>query len=105
MKINVEYIAPEEQLLTEQESVALSRAESAVKKLPYLMFKRVVDIVFAIIGLTLMIPLTIVVKLGYLFTGDTAKIFYTQKRIGKDGKEFNFNKFRSMIARKNGKTA
>ena len=107
MKINVEYIdtREEEQILSTQEQEALLRAQNSLKKLPYLAIKRLTDIIFAIIGLVLMIPLTIVVKLGYLFTGDTAKIFYTQKRIGKNGKEFNFYKFRSMIARKNGKTA
>jgi lipopolysaccharide/colanic/teichoic acid biosynthesis glycosyltransferase len=32
-----------------------------------------------------------------LIVGDKGPVFFIQKRIGKDGKEFNFFKFRSMV--------
>ena len=37
-----------------------------------------------------------IVKICTLLSGDTAKIFYTQKRVGLHGKEIKIYKFRSM---------
>ena len=66
-------------------------------KMFYKFVKRLFDIVFAIIGCILMVPVAIVIKIAYLLDGDTHSIFYTQPRIGKDGKVFNMYKFRSMV--------
>jgi len=44
-----------------------------------------------------MIPLTIIIKIIYLLTGDSNPIFYTQERIGLNGKPFNMYKYRSMV--------
>ena len=44
-----------------------------------------------------MIPLTIIVKLCYIFTGDFHSIFYTQDRVGQNGKTIHMFKYRSMI--------
>jgi len=63
----------------------------------YLFIKRFIDIVCSLIGLFFLIPITIGVKIAYMLTGDFHSIFLTQNRIGKDGKEFKFYKFRSMI--------
>lgn len=63
----------------------------------YACVKRVCDILFGLIGLIILIPLTLVIKLAYLFTGDWHSIFYTQKRIGKNGKPFKIIKYRSMV--------
>ena len=63
----------------------------------YLGFKRIVDILFGLIGLVVLIPTTIIVKIVYLLTGDRAKLFYRQKRIGENGKEIRIWKFRSMV--------
>lgn len=60
-------------------------------------FKRVLDIIFAIVGILLLIPVTYVVKICYLLSGDTSSVYYTQKRIGKNGRVFKIYKFRSMI--------
>ena len=107
MKINVEYIdtREEEQILSTQEQEALLRAQNSLKKLPYLAIKRLTDIIFACLGLVFMLPLMLVVKIGNLITGDTAPIFYKTTRIGKNGKHFNFYKFRSMVVTKDGKSA
>ena len=67
------------------------------KRILYRIIKRTFDIVFSLIGLIFLIPVAILVKLMYVFTGDFNSIFFTQKRIGKNGKEFNFYKFRSMV--------
>lgn len=67
------------------------------KKYFYRFVKRTFDIFCAIIGVVVMIPLTIIVKLCYIFTGDFHSIFYTQDRIGKNGKTIHMFKYRSMI--------
>ena len=74
-----------------------SKVMSKIKKVIYYLTKRSFDIACSIIGLVFMIPLILIVKISYILTGDFKSIFYTQKRIGKNGKEFNFFKFRSMI--------
>ena len=74
-----------------------SKIMSKIKSVIYYLTKRSFDIACSIIGLVFMIPLILIVKISYILTGDFKSIFYTQKRIGKNGKEFNFYKFRSMI--------
>ncbi len=63
----------------------------------YLFIKRLFDIVVGIIGLIMLIPIIIIVKIATLCTGDKESIFFTQNRIGLNGKEFKFYKFRSMV--------
>ena len=63
----------------------------------YLFIKRAFDIICGLIGLVVLIPTTVFVKLAYLFSGDTAKIFYRQKRIGLNGKVIRIWKYRSMV--------
>lgn len=63
----------------------------------YLIIKRGLDIIFGLIGILVLIPLTIIIKIAYLITGDTAPIFYTHGRIGQYGKPFQLIKFRSMV--------
>ena len=69
----------------------------SIKKISYLTIKRTFDILISIIGLILLIPITIFVKIAYICTGDFKSVIFTQKRIGKDGKLFKFYKFRSMV--------
>ena len=68
-----------------------------VKKATYLFIKRSFDIVCGLIGLLFLIPLAIIIKLCYMFTGDFHSIIYKQERIGKNGKPFNLYKFRTMV--------
>ncbi len=63
----------------------------------YLFNKRLFDIIISLIGIIFLIPIALIIKIAYIFTGDFNSIFLKQKRIGLDGKEFNFYKFRSMI--------
>ena len=69
----------------------------SVKKCIYLFIKRVFDIVLSLIGIIFLIPISIIIKIAYILDKDNNSIFYTQNRIGKDGKEFKLYKFRSMI--------
>ena len=66
------------------------------KQYVYLFIKRSFDILCSIIGLLLMLPIALVIKVMYMATGDFTSIFFVQDRIGKNGKEFRFFKFRSM---------
>lgn len=59
--------------------------------------KRSTDLIFGIIGCLALLPLTIIVKLAYVLSGDFHSIFYTQDRIGRNGKIFKLYKFRSMV--------
>lgn len=63
----------------------------------YSFVKRVIDIVVGILGIILLIPLSIIVKIVSILSGDFNPIFYSHVRIGKNGKEFRLYKFRSMV--------
>lgn len=65
----------------------------------YLVIKRVMDIMISLVGMIFLIPIIIIVKVLYLLNGDYHSIFLTQMRIGKNGKEFKFYKFRTMVPR------
>ena len=68
------------------------------EKILYKTIKRTIDIIGAIIGCILLIPLTVVVYIANLITkGDNGPIFYIQKRIGQDGKMFRIYKYRTMV--------
>ena len=62
-----------------------------------LFFKRIIDIIGAIVGIAILIPLTAVVWIGNRICKDTGPLFYSQERIGKNGKHFKMYKFRSMV--------
>lgn len=62
----------------------------------YRFFKRLFDIVCGLIGLVVLIPVTLIVKIAYMCTGDFHRIFYAQERVGYKGKHFKILKFRSM---------
>lgn len=59
--------------------------------------KRAFDIVFSLIALVLLSPLMLITALAVKLY-DGGDIFYKQKRLTIDGKEFYIYKFRSMIA-------
>ncbi len=101
--LNVESIVgfePEDQRVTQVgvfKALSLDNYSFSSSQLTYLGFKRLLDIVFSLAGCVLLIPISFLVKLVNLFSGDTAPIFYTQTRIGRYGKEFKMYKFRTMV--------
>ena len=62
-----------------------------------MVFKRFIDICGGIVGTLILIPLTLVVWMINIFSGDRGPLFYSQERIGKNGKHFKMYKFRSMV--------
>lgn len=67
------------------------------KKLTYLVIKRIVDFLGGLCGVVLLIPITLVVILFRIKNKEEGPIFYTQDRIGKNGKVFKLYKFRTMV--------
>ena len=63
----------------------------------YFTVKRLFDIVFSIIGIMFLLPISLIVKISYVLSGDYKTIFYKQKRIGKNGKFIYIYKYRTMI--------
>lgn len=75
---------------TQRKTVKLS-------KCLYLFTKRTFDIICSIIGCLFLIPIGLIVKISYVLNKDFNPIFFTQDRIGKNGKLFKFYKFRTMV--------
>lgn len=65
--------------------------------LGYKILKRIVDIIGALFGIIMLVPITIGIYIANLIFGDNGPIFYSQNRIGKNGKIFKMYKFRSMV--------
>lgn len=59
--------------------------------------KKIIDILAGICGVTILIPLIIVVYIMRIINKENGPIFYEQLRIGKNGKIFRIHKFRSMV--------
>lgn len=68
-----------------------------INNLIYFFIKRLFDIVVGILGVLLLIPVSIIIKIISVINKDYAPIFYSHVRIGKNGKEFKLYKFRSMV--------
>lgn len=81
--------------MNKEEILNLNTNFDLLKKF-YSFFKRMIDIVFSLIGMIFLIPATLFVKILYLIEGDKNSIIFKQKRTGKNGKEFELIKFRTM---------
>lgn len=78
-------------------ALSLDSFSFSASQLTYLGLKRMLDILFGLVGCVLLVPISLLVKLTNLLSGDSAPIFYTQTRIGRQGKKFKMYKFRSMV--------
>lgn len=58
--------------------------------------KRILDIITALSLIVLFLPIWIIVPI-LIFVESGLPIFFTHRRVGKKGKEFNLLKFRSMV--------
>lgn len=82
-----------EQINVEKNQLDIEREES---KLMYNFVKRFIDIFCSGLGIILLSPVFIIV--GTIIKLDSkGPIIFSQKRVGKDGKEFKMYKFRSMV--------
>ena len=93
-------------MITDNEAVLIKNEETEKiepifkdikqKNIAFRFVKRSIDIIASIIGIILLIPITVLVFIMNIFTGEGGAIFYTQERIGKNGKNFKMYKYRTM---------
>ena len=79
-----------------QEGIPFLTFERSAISLPWRVLKRSFDLVFAISLMILLSPVFIGIAIAVLISSGWP-IFYSQKRVGLNGKTFKFYKFRSMI--------
>ena len=63
----------------------------------YLFLKRLIDIVGSGLGILLLIPVFLIIGILIKLEDPKGSVFFSQKRNGLNGKEFNMYKFRSMV--------
>lgn len=79
-----------------QEGIPFLTFEKSEISLPWRIVKRVFDLVFSLAIMILFSPIFIAIGISVLVSSGWP-IFYSQKRIGLNGKPFKFYKFRSMV--------
>lgn len=85
--------AVQQQMITEEQVQDLQRVDASGSF--YCGMKRVLDFALSALGLTvLLIPLVLIALIAYI--DDPGSVFFSQKRVGKDGKLFRLYKFRTM---------
>ena len=63
----------------------------------YLATKRIIDVSMALLGLIVLVPFFLIIGLMIKFEDPSSPVFFKQKRIGKNGANFDMFKFRSMV--------
>lgn len=81
---------------TTKEIVKIEINKMETSKKIYKIVKRIIDIIGALMGCILLLPLTLCIWIANIIVKDNGPVFYAHKRIGKDGKEFKMYKFRTM---------
>ena len=59
------------------------------------MLKRLFDIIASLLGIIILIPFLFIICI-FIVAGSGFPVFYLQTRVGKEGKDFNLFKFRTM---------
>ena len=77
----------------------LNREEIQKGHKAYRFFKRLQDIVLSLLALIVLAPFMLIVAIIIVIDDPSAGPIFVQKRIGLNGKEFKFYKFRSMCAK------
>lgn len=89
--IEINYLPNPEIVSIPKKTIAISG--NRFKKL----IKRIIDIMGGVVGCLLLLPITLMILVIKLVKKDKNPIFYTQKRMGKNGKIFVMYKYRSMV--------
>ncbi|MFS0821576.1 sugar transferase [Bacillus sp. 1P02SD] len=63
----------------------------------YLLPKRLIDIIGSLIGILMLSPLFLIISLLIKIEDPKGSVFFKQKRVGKNGRQFEMFKFRSMV--------
>jgi lipopolysaccharide/colanic/teichoic acid biosynthesis glycosyltransferase len=97
--VSTRRIAPADDTLVDRLSGSESTLDQAVQTFiakPMSWAKRTTDILVSSAMLVVLLPVFAVVAVLIKIT-DRGQVFFTQRRVGRDGKEFDFYKFRSMV--------
>ncbi len=78
-------------------TVKIGSADTAKEKPAYDFFKRAFDIVFSLLALLVLFIPFIIISIIIIIDSHGAGPIHVQTRVGKNGKEFKFYKFRSMV--------
>lgn len=78
---------------THNEKIAQRTIRNIISKT----LKRIIDIISGLIGTLLLIPITLIIWIFSKVNKENGPLFYSQERIGKDGKIFKMYKFRTMV--------
>lgn len=81
---------------TTKKTVVLDRESVRQNNKRYRVGRRIQDIIVATLGLLLLWPLMLIVAIVVIIDSPGAGPIFSQTRVGKDGREFTFYKFRSM---------
>lgn len=68
------------------------------EKKSYIVFKRIIDILGSLVGLLITSLIFILVGLAIKIEDPKGPVFFSQVRVGKNGKEYKIYKFRSMVS-------
>lgn len=79
-----------------ENTTAIQCMDTYNKSIGYYFFKRVLDIFGSLCGTILLSPVMTIVAIA-IKIDSKGPVFFTQERVGKDGKVFRMYKFRSMV--------
>ncbi len=88
--------ATDSRAYTVNRSELLDREKIKKKNWNYYAWRRIRDVIFALLGLALLSPMLLILMAVIVIDSPGAGPFFKQKRVGKNGREFTFYKFRSM---------
>ena len=80
-----------------EKNIVNRQLEGVRSKAGYLFFKRLFDIAIALVGMIVLVIVTIILATFYSFGKIKGRIFFSQERIGLNGKTFKIYKYRSMV--------
>ncbi len=84
-------------VITKEKEIVLDRNAVINEKRVYQILKRSQDILLSFLALVILWPILLIIALIIYIDSPGASPFFSQKRVGMNGKVFNFYKFRSMI--------
>ena len=87
--------------LSNQEAVYVENNQPLITvndRKTYLIAKRLLDIIGSLLGIILLSFLFIIIAILIKIEDPKGSVFFTQKRVGLNGKEFKMYKFRSMVS-------
>lgn len=79
-----------------EENTLVLRLDNNLARKTYRLTKRVFDLILTICGGLFILPFMCIIA-AFIYFDSPGPVIYKQKRIGQNGKEFDFYKFRSMV--------